>query len=308
MAESFCCKVAQEQAGMELKYVLRQAGLSTTRLKAAKRRERGILRNGQPALANERVQPGDLLQVWVGELRPSAVEPAEGRVRIAYEDEALLVVDKPPLVPVHPGPGHERDSLANLVEGLYGRRGESRLFRPVNRLDRHTSGLLAIAKDAHAHHQLAGQMRQGEFQRLYLAVVREAMPQERGRIDLPIGRKEGSALARCVREDGKPAVSLYAQLCRGCEASLVAFRLLTGRTHQIRVHAAHLGRPLVGDFLYGREEPPRCLLHACGLRCLSPETGQELRLFSPPPEDMAGKMEELGLCAPLEEDALWKLF
>ncbi len=298
MADRFVCRVGAEQAGMELKYVLRQAGLSGSRLKAAKRIEGGILRNGEAALANERVSEGDLLEVSLMEEKESGVVPVEGEVNVLYEDTALLVIDKPPLLAVHPGPGHRTDSLANLVEGLYVKRGEKRLFRPVNRLDRHTSGLMAVAKDAHCHGALVRQMQDKRFQRLYLAVLEGKMEPETGEIDLPIGRKAGSAIARCVREDGEKAVSRYAVLMQGENACLAAFRLETGRTHQIRVHAAALGHPLVGDFLYGTERPPRCLLHACALSCISPDTGREVRVFAPPPEDMRAAMEEMGLEAP----------
>lgn len=307
MAGKLRFEVSPAQQGQELKQILRQMGVSSTRIKAAKRHAGGILLNGEPVFTNVRPRAGDVAELWLGEERDSAVTPVEGELAIVYEDEAMLILNKPPLMPVHPSPGHAADSLANLVEGLYQRRGESRLFRPVNRLDRHTSGLMAVAKDAHSHFRLVKQMQEGSFQRLYLALVQGSMPQESGVIDLPIGRKDGSAIARCVREDGAPAVTEYAQLCRGTEASLVAFRLRTGRTHQIRVHAAHIGHPLVGDFLYGTETPPRCLLHACALRCLSPESGAPLSFFSGLPEDMEKAAQALGIAVTIDE-APWELF
>ena len=250
------------------------------------------------------------------ELPPTenALSPEEGHLELLWQDESLVVCNKPAGLTVHPCPSCPEHTLVQRLLGRFPQLGRLEGLRPgiVHRLDKDTSGLLLVALTEPARLALSAAFARREVRKEYLVLV-SGLPPEQGECREPLGRHPTAKIKMAVLPEtrgGKPAHTTWKRLWNTPDqrVSLLAVRIHTGRTHQIRVHLAHLGHPLVGDFLYGREEPPRCLLHACGLRCLSPETGQELRLFSPPPEDMAGKMEELGLCAPLEEDALWKLF
>ena len=171
----------------------------------------------------------------------------------------------------------------------YKNKGVEADFHPVHRLDKGTSGLLVVAKHPHAQEKLKGQLHTAEFRRTYLAVCVGSPPAEAGEVDAPIGMAEGSILARAVRPDGLPAKTRYRVLARRGGLSLVRLELVTGRTHQVRVHMAHLGCPLAGDFLYGAEDPdliPRPALHSWRLEVRQPVTGEELRFQVPLPGDM----------------------
>ena len=178
------------------------------------------------------------------------------------------------------------------------------VFRPVlNRLDRGTSGLMCVAKHAHAHELLKEQLQHPAFRRVYLAVCEGCPPAERGVVDAPIGRAEDSLLRREVRPDGAPARTRYKVLSRGERRSLVRLELETGRTHQIRLHMAHLGCPLTGDFLYGREDPrliPRPALHSWLLSLRHPITGDGLERTAPLPPDLLRLLEISSLTPSLE--------
>ena len=214
------------------------------------------------------------------------IPPVPGPLTIRYEDEDLVVVEKEGGVPVHPSQGHHGDTLANFLLAHYRDQGLVAAFHPVNRLDRGTSGLMAVAKHAHAHERLQHQLRTGELARTYLAVCQGVPVPRRGCVDQPIGRLPGSVLKRQVCPQGAQARTHYAVERTGAGRSLVALRLETGRTHQIRVHMAFLGCPLAGDFLYGTELealPQRFALHSASLRLRQPVTGEEIALSSPLP-------------------------
>ncbi len=217
-----------------------------------------------------------------------------GRLHLLYEDTHLLIVDKPAGMAVHPGPGHHGDTLGNLLMGHYAQEGEQHLFRPVNRLDRSTSGLMCVAKHAYAAERLGSLAAEGRMTKEYLAIC-EGLPSPLcGRIDAPIGRKDDSVLSREVRPDGKAAVTNYNLIAGFHGRSLVRLMPETGRTHQIRVHMAHIGHPLTGDFLYGTEDPAligRAALHACTLKFRHPITGLPLSFEIGLPEDMQRLIE-----------------
>ena len=179
-----------------------------------------------------------------------------------------------------------RYTLANFILHHYQTQGLTAGFHPVNRLDRGTSGLMAVAKHAYAHQRLQTQLQTGELRRRYLAICQGTPPQEEGWVDQPIRRLPGSVLMRQVHPQGAPARTHYRLLRRGGGRSLVELVLDTGRTHQIRVHMAFLGCPLAGDFLYGEELPElpeRFALHSAALRLLQPVNGEEITLTSPLP-------------------------
>lgn len=203
-------------------------------------------------------------------------EAVAGPLSILYEDEDYLIVDKPPGMPIHPSPGHDRDSLLNRVAYYYGKTGQTPAFRPLYRLDRDTSGLVAVGK-----HRLAVSSAQQE--KRYLAVC-EGFLSGCGTVDVPIGLEAGSKIKRCCGAEGaQPAVTHWRALAQRDGHTLLELRLETGRTHQIRVHMAFLGHPLAGDDLYGGSctRIARQALH-CGRLLLSSRALQVSRLFSAP--------------------------
>ncbi|MDD4796902.1 MAG: RluA family pseudouridine synthase, partial [Eubacteriales bacterium] len=271
--------------------------LSTRQIKKAKYRPAGILLGGVSARVDAQVSAGDVLTVCIedGAARSPHIVPSPGTLCIVYEDDDLLVLCKQAGQPVHPSPGHDTDSLANVVMGHYAQKGQNMVFRAVNRLDRGTSGLMIVAKSAHVQNRCKEQADSGVLCRAYEAVVTGEIVPAAGVVDAPIGRKQGSALMRQVCADGAPAVTHYRTVCGWGAASLVALRLQTGRTHQIRVHMAHLGHPLVGDFLYGAEDARigRTALHAARLSLLHPVTGAPLCFTAPLPADMRALCDAL---------------
>ena len=284
--------VAPELAGAEVNTLLRLTlGLSGTVLRRIKWLEDGITLDGVRVNVRVRVREGQTLAVRLTDPRPaSGVVPAPGPLDIVYEDGDLIVLNKAPGVLVHPGHGHFDDTLGNFLMYHYKECGDESDFHPVHRLDKGTSGLLAVAKHPHAQEKLKRQLHTGDFRRVYLAVCDGAPPAPAGAIDAPIGPVEGSLLQRQVRPDGRPARTHYRVLrpCGPC--ALVQLELDTGRTHQIRVHMAHLGCPLTGDFLYGAEDRaliPRPALHSARLELAHPITGERLRFAAPLPADLA---------------------
>ncbi len=284
--------VAPELAGAEVNTLLRRAlGLSGTVLRRIKWLEDGIILDGARVNVRVRVREGQTLAVRLTDPRPaSGVVPAPGPLDIVYEDGDLIVLNKAPGVLVHPGHGHFDDTLGNFLMYHYKECGDESDFHPVHRLDKGTSGLLAVAKHPHAQEKLKRQLHTGDFRRVYLAVCDGAPPAPAGAIDAPIGPVEGSLLQRQVRPDGRPARTHY-RVLRPCgPRALVQLELDTGRTHQIRVHMAHLGCPLTGDFLYGAEDRaliPRPALHSARLELAHPITGERLRFAAPLPADLA---------------------
>lgn len=205
--------------------------------------------NGEPAHTDRLVRPGDVVRVCLDEPRPDY--PAEdGPLSILYEDEALLAVDKPQGMLVHPSFSRQTGTLANRLLGYYDRTGQACAVHPVSRLDRDTFGVVLLAKNAHAHALLIA----AEKHKTYHAVVRGVPQPPEGMIDVPIARLSPESLLRCVRADGQPARSAYRTLRTEHGVSLLELQPLTGRTHQLRVHCAWLGCPILGDPQYGGAE------------------------------------------------------
>ena len=279
--------VPEGMDGKTVKDVARNLlSLSSTRLKKAKKIEGGVTVNGQSVFVTHKVAAGDEVSIVIEEENAASenVVPVEGEMDVVYEDAHLLVINKPAGMPVHPSAGHYDDSLANLYAARYGG-----VFRPVNRLDAGTSGLMVAAKDAHVHALLCKSLHTGDFERRYLAVAEGAFAKREGTVDAPIARAEGSAIKRCISMDGQRAVTHYRVRTEGERFTLVELVLETGRTHQIRLHMAHIGHPLAGDFLYGTEDEeliPRAALHAWSVRLKHPMTGEMLEVQKDMPEDM----------------------
>lgn len=278
-------------AGIKVDTLLkRHLGLSGTVVRRIKWLPDGILVDGQRVSTRFCPQEGQVLSVRLSDPeRRSGVVPAPGPLDIVYEDGDVVVLNKAPGVPVHPGPGHFSDTLGNFLLYHYDEEGEEGDFHPVHRLDRGTSGLLVVARHPHAQEVLKSQLHTPDFCREYLAVCHGVPQPPQGTVDAPLGPKPGSLVEQMVRPDGKEARTHYQTLSTVDGHSLVALILDTGRTHQIRVHMAHLGCPLVGDFLYGQEEPeliPRPALHSHRLTFRHPITRERLTFTEELPDDM----------------------
>ena len=253
----------QTRNGALLRNFLRQCAVSTELARAVKFRGGGFFADGEPILANRRVYPG---QVVSFELPPEhdGVEPQpEIPVRVVYEDAFAVVLEKPPHLAVHPTLNYPRDTLANGYAAWAVQRGMSPVFRPVNRIDKDTSGLVLAAKNTYAAPLLAQNV-----EKLYYAVVEGELPLGPGVIDAPNGRRGDSIIGRCVTPEGKPSRTEYTIIKAEKGLSLAACVPVTGRTHQIRVHFAFIGHPLAGDDLYGghRDRIGRQALHCAEQR------------------------------------------
>lgn len=269
--------------GASLKGFLRGfAGCSARLLTAAKRMPDGLLRNGCPATARTPVVVGDRIRLAIP-ASPCSAEPVPLPLAVVWEDSSVLVVDKPAGMPAYPCPGHDRDTLANAVCAHSLRRGEVPEYHPVYRLDRDTTGLVVVGKDSFAASRLSGAVKKE-----YRALCEGTLEGE-GVCDGPIGLLPGHTIQRCVRPDGERAVTHWRSLAVLDGFSLVSFRLETGRTHQIRVHMAAKGHPLLGDDMYGGSLSllPRQALHCTRVSFLHPVTQQPLSFFSPFPPDLA---------------------
>jgi 23S rRNA pseudouridine1911/1915/1917 synthase len=283
-------RVTAEEAGLSVQELLTGPLGVSRRMIQRLTRSRGIELNRRPPHLQRRVSAGDLLRVRLAAPEEPGLAPVEMELAIAYQDDDLLVVDKPPFLLVHPTAPHHTRTLAHGVAHHLARAGAPGRVRPVHRLDRDTSGLVLFARSAHAHQRLDRELREGRLAREYLAVVRGVVRDDVGSIDAPIGAHPHERSLRAARGDGAPAVTRYRVRERHADRTLLELALETGRTHQIRVHLAHLGHPVLGDQAYGGGDPAvrRQALHAHRLAFQRPGDGVEVRLESPLPADIAG--------------------
>lgn len=252
-------------------FLRRHKGVSHRMLVRLKRIPGGICCNGAPIRTIDPVQPGDEIILTDCEAG-SALVPSAAAVPILGETDSYIVYNKPAHMPVHPSQGHHDDTLGNVFAAQF----PHLPFRPVYRLDSGTSGICLIAKSAYA-----AKLLQGSTQKTYFALVCGVLSAG-GTISAPIGREDGSVIRRCVRRDGKPAVTHYTPLRHNARYTLLSLELETGRTHQIRVHMAYLGHPLAGDTLYGGTgDFSHHMLHCGTLEFSDPETGAQRRFAAP---------------------------
>jgi len=284
-------RITQEQAGLSVKDFLRSKGYSRHLLIQIKYSDKCILLNDSSVRLNTILQVGDI--IWVDlpeEISSEHIPPADLPLSIVYEDEDLMVLNKPYDMPIHPSIGNYENTLANALAWYFQKKGESFVFRCINRLDRDTSGLLIVAKNALSGAVLSDQMKQRNIHRTYLAVVK-GIPQNSGVIRAPIARADDSVIQRCIDYGkGESAVTHFKRLCVSADKrySLLSVRLETGRTHQIRVHMKHIGHPLPGDFLYcpEYEDFTRQPLHSYSLEFTHPITGVPMTFSSEMPSDL----------------------
>lgn len=209
-------------------------------------------------------------------------------IDIIYEDNDLLVVNKPPFIVVHPTKSHQGNTIANGVAYYFKEHNIKRKVRLVNRLDMNTSGIVIIAKSPYAHNELANQMKSNLVDKYYYAIVEGIVKKDSGTINEPIARLNDDDIIRVVHPTGKECITHYTVEKRFNNMTLVKLRLETGRTHQIRVHLKHIGHPIVGDTLYGNDSEiiERQALHCCEMRFLQPLTKKEILITCPLPKDM----------------------
>lgn len=254
-------------------------GLSATLIKRVK--WGFVFLDGQVVNMKQAVKCGQTVEVHINEEKASDIRPIPFPLDMLYEDEYILLVNKPCNMPTHPSRGN---SLPTLAEGVAAYLGEPFVFRAINRLDRDTSGIVLIAKDQHSANILSKSMKSGGFKKKYLAITDGIPNPKAGIIDAPIERECEGSIKRVVRSDGKRAITEYKVILADAERAMVEFTLYTGRTHQIRVHSAHIGTPLYADFLYGtRKTDESYYLHAYYLSFTHPISGEAMEIKSSPP-------------------------
>ncbi|MGX7418742.1 RluA family pseudouridine synthase [Carnobacterium gallinarum] len=262
-------------------------------------KEGAVLVNQEPSKANYKVQQGDKIQIIEPEAVPLEILAENIPLDIVYEDEDVLVVNKPQGMVVHPSAGHMTGTLVNaLMYHIKDLSGINGVVRPgiVHRIDKDTSGLLMVAKNDHAHEKLAAQLKDKTSLREYIALVHGEIPHEKGTIDAPIGRAKEDRKKQAIIDDGRPAVTHFKVIEALQDFTLVSLKLETGRTHQIRVHMRYIGYPIAGDPTYG---PKKTLsgngqfLHAKVLGFKHPTTGEFLTFEAPLPAIFEETLTEL---------------
>lgn len=305
MDRLFTYEITDIEQDFSVKQFLKSRGYSVQNMIRLKKHPESVLRNGEPVFMTHKLDRGDILTIHIIEnISSEAVRPVKLPLDIVYEDEDLLVVNKPAGMPIHPSMNNRDNSLANALAWYFARQDIPFVFRCINRLDRDTSGLTIVAKHMVSAGILSSMVAakgagdssccRGTIQREYLAIVRGSVTPSCGTIDAPLSRKPGSIIERTIDfEHGEQAVTHYRVMDEKNGYSLVALILETGRTHQIRIHMKYLGYPLIGDYLYNpdMEKISRQALHSHKLTFPHPITGQPLEFTAPLPEDMRRVLE-----------------
>lgn len=300
--ETIRLTVTSEEAGQRADSLLARRLEGLTRSAAARLLEEGrVTDRGRPAAKNLRVQPGQVLEVQLPEPEEPEARPQNIPLDVVYEDQDVIVVNKPTGMVVHPAPGHPDGTLVNALlyhcgESLSGIGGQK---RPgiVHRIDRDTSGLIIAAKNDAAHAFLAAQLADHTLARTYECLAVGNFKEDSGTVDAPIGRHRTDRKKMAVVPDGRRAVTHWEVIARYRGVTHLRCRLETGRTHQIRVHLAYIGHPILGDTVYGAKKPVPGLtgqcLHATALEFIHPATGKNISLTCPLPEEFTRMLEKL---------------
>lgn len=281
--------IKQKDAGKLLKDFFKEKEISRTALTDIKFKGGSILVNNKEENVRYKMQAGDIITLYFPPEAPSeGIQEESIPLEIVYEDDYILVVNKPSEMNTIPSREHPSGSLANGLLGYYRSKGIQATSHIVTRLDRNTSGLVLIAKHRHVHHLLSEAQKNGEVKRTYEAFAEGVIPSDTGTINEPIGRKSDSIIEREVRSDGQYACTRYTVLGRYPKFTDVELQLETGRTHQIRVHMSFIGHPLLGDDLYGGSTKliDRQALHSRKLNFIHPFYKNEMEFLAPLPNDM----------------------
>lgn len=292
--------IPSEYEGSRVLYFLKgKAGLSSRLIRSLKLVENGLVLNGEHIRTVDEIHTGDILEINIPEDDMeeglSEYDGADfGELSVLYEDDDILVVNKPAMLAVHPSHNHQGDTLANLIAAYLLANGQKATFRAVGRLDKGTSGIIICAKNAFAANKL-----QGNIEKTYFAIPTKIF-MENGSIEAPIFRPDPIKTFRTVDPRGDYALTHYEVLQNGTledglPVSLVRVKIATGRTHQIRVHFASVGAPLIGDTMYGNPDERIChqALHCGEAKFNQPFTGEQIEISAPLPQDMTGIIEKI---------------
>lgn len=289
--------VTTEENGRTVKWLLQNRLKLSGRLINKLKFNSKILVNKMSVHVNHITAQGDILEAFVEfEEENESIIPQEIPLDIIYEDSSLIVLYKAPDIVVHPTSYHPDGTYANGLAAYFKKNGETVKIRPVSRLDRDTTGVIVFAKNAYIQERLIEQMKTGVYEKKYLGAVWGNISDESGVIDLPIARMPGSIMLRHISEDGARAITEYKVIERYDAATLLQFRLKTGRTHQIRVHCQAIGHPLIGETLYSNIETDlisRQALHSYYTSFIHPLTEERLELKAPIPQDFEMLIQKL---------------
>lgn len=255
------------------------------KLKTAKK----ILLNSEPVYVSKKLSENDLLEILIDFVEDNSnIVATDIPLDILYEDDWLLIINKPPKIAIHPSCLHYDNTLSNGVKAYFDKIGLAKKIRPINRLDKDTSGIVLFAKCEYIQECLVKQMKENIFKKEYIAILQGNLAQRSGTINAPISRKPNSIIERCVSENGDSAITHYFVIENKIDMSKVQFVLETGRTHQIRVHCKYIGNPIVGDTLYGSPSNliDRQALHSYRVSFIHPVTKEKLVIEAPIPNDM----------------------
>lgn len=282
---SFC--VSKEYIGKDIFRYLKGKDLSASFIRQLKKEGR-IQVNNVISPVGQVLEEGDCLEIILPREQSEQLIPEKMEINILHEDEDVLVVNKRAGIAVHPTLNYPSGTLANGIMFYWHSKSKHYRFRALNRLDKDTSGIVMIPLNLFSYNRIVHQLENNKIKKTYIAMVHGSFPHEIGEINLPIGRKDNSIIEREVREDGQTAITQYRRLLKTNDLSVLELTLITGRTHQIRVHLSHLGYPIIGDTLYGglRDRIQRQALHAHGVTFTHPFTGESMNITAPIPPDM----------------------
>jgi len=293
----FKYEASADDAGRTVKSILKHnLGFSANLINRLKNNSR-VFVNGNPVFVIHKVCPGDVVEAFLDFTEETGnIIPEKMNLDILFEDDALIVIDKPAGMVVHPTALHLRGTVANGLMHYFLEKNLHIKIRPVSRLDKDTTGVIVFAKNQFVQESLINQISEGKFKKEYIGVVHGTVKDQKGTIDLPIARKPGSIMLRHISESGSRAVTHFSVLENLKDASLLQFSLETGRTHQIRVHCMAIGHPLFGDYLYSGIKTDligRQALHSKSISLIHPFTGKHLEINSPIPADIMELLEIL---------------
>ncbi len=293
MSKTIILEITPELSGRKIEAVLeKHLRLSRTLITRLKRTDGAVLLNGEETPLIRTVEAGDILAVNVLGKYTDGIISVKMELDILLEDDDMIAVNKPAGMPAHPSGQHKTDTLAN---GVMYHLGEKTAFHVITRLDRETSGVVIIAKNAHSAKLLTEKMKNGNIQKEYIALINGTPNPIKGQINAPIRKEEGRSIKRIVSPDGKEALSTYEVIGSRENLSLIKLNPITGRTHQLRVHMAHIGHSIYGDEMYGApQRGERTRLHCHRISFIHPMTEKEITVKSPIPDDIENLFKSLG--------------